>query len=112
MIYLIKKAKEKGCKIGVYAATTVGEETTMRGAHWASSRIKPDVAIAVAYGNGLPFPAALDGGPLMGLEEVTLGMACNKGLKLLQCIFGDYFKHFNRYAPEKIIIQIYCTPKM
>ena len=43
----LKRAKEKGCKIGVYAATTVGEETTMRGAHWASSRIKPDVAIAV-----------------------------------------------------------------
>lgn len=43
----LKRAKEKGCKIGVYAVTTVGEETTMRGAHWASSRIKPDVAIAV-----------------------------------------------------------------
>ena len=43
----LKRAKERGCKIGVYAATTVGEETTMRGAHWAGSRIKPDVAIAV-----------------------------------------------------------------
>lgn len=43
----LKKAKEKGCKIGVYAATTVGEETTMRGAHWAASRVKADVAIAV-----------------------------------------------------------------
>ena len=30
----LKLAKEKGCKIGVYAATTVGEETSMRGAHW------------------------------------------------------------------------------
>ena len=43
----LKRAKEKGCKIGVYAATTVGEETTMRGAHWAGSRVKPNVAIAV-----------------------------------------------------------------
>ena len=43
----LKKAKEMGCKIGVYAATTVGEETTMRGAHWAASRVKPDIAIAV-----------------------------------------------------------------
>lgn len=43
----LKLAKEKGCKIGVYAATTVGEETSMRGAHWASSRIKPNAAIAV-----------------------------------------------------------------
>ena len=43
----LKRAKEKGCNIGVYAATTVGEETTMRGAHWAASRVKPNVAIAV-----------------------------------------------------------------
>ena len=43
----LKKAKEMGCKIGVYAATTVGEETTMRGAYWAASKVKPDVAIAV-----------------------------------------------------------------
>lgn len=43
----LKRAREKGCKIGVYAATTVGEETTMRGAHWAGSEVKADVAIAV-----------------------------------------------------------------
>ena len=43
----LKRAREKGCKIGVYAATTVGEETTMRGAHWAGSRVMPNVAIAV-----------------------------------------------------------------
>lgn len=43
----LKRAKEKGCKVGVYAATTVGEETTMRGAHWAGSRVMPNVAIAV-----------------------------------------------------------------
>ena len=43
----LKKAKELGCKIGVYAATTVGEETTGRGAYWAASKVKPHVAIAV-----------------------------------------------------------------
>lgn len=43
----LKLARKMGCKIGVYAATTVGEETTMRGAYWAASRVKPDVAIAV-----------------------------------------------------------------
>ena len=43
----LKKAKTMGCKIGVYAATTVGEETTMRGAYWAASKVKPNVAIAV-----------------------------------------------------------------
>ena len=43
----LKKAKQMGCRIGVYAATTVGEETTMRGAYWAASCVKPDIAIAV-----------------------------------------------------------------
>lgn len=43
----LKRAKEMGCKIGVYAATTVGEETTMRGAYWAGAAVQPNVAIAV-----------------------------------------------------------------
>ena len=43
----LKKAKSMGCEVGVYAATTVGEETTMRGAYWAASKVRPDVAIAV-----------------------------------------------------------------
>lgn len=43
----LKRAKEMGCQIGVYAATTVGEETTMRGAHWAGASVMPNVAIAV-----------------------------------------------------------------
>ena len=54
----LKRAKEKGCKIGVYATTTVGEETSMRGAHWASSRIKPDVAIAVDVTYAQDYPGA------------------------------------------------------
>ena len=43
----LRKAKEKGCTNGVYAATTVGEETTMRGAKWATQKVKPTCAIAV-----------------------------------------------------------------
>ncbi len=41
------RAKEKGCTAGVYSATTVGEETTMRGAHWSAAKVKPNCAIAV-----------------------------------------------------------------
>lgn len=41
------RAKEKGCKIGVYSASTVGEETTTRGAYYVSSKIKPNFAIIV-----------------------------------------------------------------
>lgn len=42
-----KKAAEKGATVGIYAATTVGEETTGRGAYYAGSRIQPNCAIAV-----------------------------------------------------------------
>ncbi len=42
-----KMAAEKGATMGIYAATTVGEETSGRGAYYASTRIKPDCAIAV-----------------------------------------------------------------
>lgn len=52
----LKRAKERGCKIGVYSATTVGEETTGRGANWVGSRIQPDVAIIVdvTYATDVP----------------------------------------------------------
>ena len=70
----LKKAKEMGCKIGVYAATTVGEETTMRGAYWAASKVKPDVAIAVDVTYAQDYPGTdpaesgnvkLGGGPVI-----------------------------------------------
>ncbi len=43
----LKRAKEKGCKVGVYAASTVGEETTKNGAYWSSARIQPTLAVVV-----------------------------------------------------------------
>lgn len=70
----LKRAREKGCRIGVYAATTVGEETTMRGAYWAGSAIQPDVAIAVDVTFAKDYPGTdpkesgnvrLGGGPVL-----------------------------------------------
>lgn len=43
----LKRARERGCKTGIYAASTVGEETTKSGAYWTSERIDPDMAIIV-----------------------------------------------------------------
>lgn len=43
----LRRAKEKGCSAGVYAAATVGEETTKNGAYWASTRIQPTLAVVV-----------------------------------------------------------------
>lgn len=50
-VYIImeafKRARERGCTEGIYAAATVGEETTKNGAYWASSRIHPSMAVVV-----------------------------------------------------------------
>lgn len=43
----VKKAAALGCKVGVYGAATVGEETTMNGAYFTAARVKPALAIAV-----------------------------------------------------------------
>lgn len=43
----LKRAKERGCGAGVYAASTTGEETTKNGAYWSSARIKPTLAVVV-----------------------------------------------------------------
>ena len=40
-------AKEKCVSIGVYAASTTGEETTGTGAYFTASRVRPNIAIAV-----------------------------------------------------------------
>lgn len=43
----MKRAAERGCRTGVYAASTVGEETSKNGAFWVSRRVKPTAAIVV-----------------------------------------------------------------
>lgn len=43
----LAKAKEKGASVGCYAASTTGEETTMNGAYFTASRVRPNIAIAV-----------------------------------------------------------------
>lgn len=70
----LKKAKAKGAKVGVYAATTVGEETTAHGAYWASQKVKPTLAIAVdvtytsdyhGVDSSVSGEVALDKGPVL-----------------------------------------------
>lgn len=47
VVHALLRAREKGAKVGIYAATTTGEETTMRGAFYAAGTVKPDICIAV-----------------------------------------------------------------
>ncbi|WP_330949719.1 M20/M25/M40 family metallo-hydrolase [Virgibacillus sp. MG-45] len=43
---VLRRLKEKGCRVGVYAASTVNEETNMGGAYFAAAGIEPTMAIA------------------------------------------------------------------
>ncbi len=43
---ILRKLSKKKLKVGVYAVSTTGEETNMRGAHCAGAMIKPDMGIA------------------------------------------------------------------
>lgn len=65
----LKRARERGCKIGVYAAATVGEEGTGRGAHWAGLGIDPNVAIAVDVTFAQDYP----GGDPNSSGDIKLG---------------------------------------
>lgn len=47
VLHALLRAREKGAKVGVFAATTTGEETTMRGAFHAAGRVRPTLAVAV-----------------------------------------------------------------
>ncbi|CDO03032.1 Putative aminopeptidase YsdC [Oceanobacillus picturae] len=43
---VLRRLKERGCSVGVYAASTVNEETNMGGAYFAAAGIQPTMAIA------------------------------------------------------------------
>jgi len=91
----LKRAKELGCKTGVYCATTVGEETTMRGAYWAASRVEPDVAIAVdvTYAQDYPGTNPVESGnvKLGGGPSLCNGSIVNKKLnELLRSIAREH----------------------
>lgn len=89
------KAKEQGAKIGAVAATTVGEESSMRGAYFAASHTKPKCAIAVdvTYASDAPGTAGevygdikVGGGPVLCHSSVVnreLNLRLEKAAKAL-----------------------------
>lgn len=84
----LRRAKEKGCKAGVYAASTVGEETTKNGAYWSSARIQPTLAVVVDVTyctdySGLSNPAEagevlLGGGPVLCNSPIVVKVLNDK----------------------------------
>ncbi len=69
----IRKAKEQGAKVGAITVTAVGEETSGRGAYFASSTKRPTclIAVDVTYASDAPDTGdvygdiELDGGPVL-----------------------------------------------
>lgn len=43
---VLRRLKKEGCQVGVYAASTVNEETNMGGAYFAAAGVEPTMAIA------------------------------------------------------------------
>ena len=85
----LRRARDKGARVGVYAATTVGEETTMRGAYHVASRVKPSLAIAVDVIHTSDFSGSLPqrfgeiklgGGPVLCMSAVCSAPA-NRALE-------------------------------
>jgi endoglucanase len=53
---VLKSLKEKNINVGVYAVSTVNEETNMGGAYFAASNVKPSMAIACDVTFATDFP--------------------------------------------------------
>ena len=89
VLHALLRARDKGARVGVYAATTTGEETTMRGAFHAASRVKPSLAIAVDVIHTSDFSGSLPqrfgdiklgGGPVLCMSSVCSAPA-NRALE-------------------------------
>lgn len=86
---VLKRLKGKKIKVGVYAASTVNEETNMGGAYFAASRIEPNMAIACDVTFATDFPNMdpkvhgtinLDGGPVLA-KGAVISKAVNQKLE-------------------------------
>lgn len=89
----MKKAKEKGSKIGIYASTSVGEETSMRGAYFAAARVKPTMGIIVDVTYSSDYPGVNDydsghvelgKGPVLCCSSIV-NKKINEKLKAIAC---------------------------
>ena len=91
----LKRAKELGCTVGVYAASTVGEETTGRGASWAANSVRANAAIVVdvTYATDVPGAKPEESGNVkLGNGPVICNSSlCSKKLnKLLKTCGKDH----------------------
>ncbi|MFC4558615.1 M20/M25/M40 family metallo-hydrolase [Virgibacillus kekensis] len=86
---VLKRLAERGCTVGVYAASTVNEETNMGGAYFAAAGIEPTIAIACDVTFATDYPGVnknkygdvtLDGGPVLA-KGAPINIKINKLLE-------------------------------
>ena len=91
----LKLAKQKGVSVGVYAASTTGEEIVGTGAYFTASRVRPNIAIAVDVTYATDYE---------GMDKWKCGEVCvGKGPVL--CNSPSIHKKVNQYlldAAEKL----------
>lgn len=92
---VLKRLSEKNINVGVYAASTVNEETNMGGAYFAAAGIEPTAAIAVDVTFATDYPAVdknkhgdirLEAGPVLAKGapiNLKLNQLLEKGAKSL-----------------------------
>ncbi|MFD1851194.1 M20/M25/M40 family metallo-hydrolase [Oceanobacillus bengalensis] len=86
---VLKRLSEKNVKVGVYAASTVNEETNMGGAYFAAAGIEPTMAIACDVTFATDYPGVnknkhgdvrLEGGPVLA-KGAPINIKINKLLE-------------------------------
>lgn len=84
----LRRVKDQHTPLGIYASTTVGEETTGRGATSAANLVNPTVAIAidVSYATDINYLDGLTGDTSLGKGPIlTRGSLMNPVLHQLMC---------------------------
>lgn len=59
VLHALLRARERGARVGIYAAATTGEETTMRGAYHAAAGLAPTLCVAVDVIHSTDFAGSL-----------------------------------------------------
>ncbi|TRM13022.1 M42 family metallopeptidase [Lentibacillus cibarius] len=104
---VLRRLSGRGCNVGVYAASTVNEETNMGGAYFAAAGIKPTMAIACDVTFATDYPGVnknkhgdvkLDGGPVLA-KGAPINIKINKMLE-------------NTARKRNIRVQYELTPRM
>ena len=86
---VLRRLKEKECPVGIYAASTVNEETNMGGAYFTAAGIEPTMAIACDVTFATDYPGVdknkhgdvkLEGGPVLA-KGAPINIKINKLLE-------------------------------